>query len=104
MSRASQERQFLGAISEFDQVAFKQAMSKRSKEEKQIIAYVMTGASWSKVKLEEIGRADDDRCELCGISPIPYGIAPKSMRGSSTKQERASSKFYPSTCNMGSLG
>ena len=69
-------------------------MAKRSEEEINIINYVVAGASWSKEKLAEIGRAEDEKCYLCGqvdkdITHILW-TAPKSMRASTGRRERDS--------------
>ncbi len=56
----------MGGINEVDHATVEKAMAGRSVEEKNIIAYISTGTSWAREKLEEIGRAEHNRCELCG--------------------------------------
>ena len=65
IQRASDNRKFLGGINEMDHITFQKAVAKRTKEEMGIISYVTTDACWSRDKLEEIGRAEDELCTLC---------------------------------------
>jgi ribonuclease HI len=66
LQKASSDRDFLGKIQEFDNTAFQDSTKKRSEEELNIIRYITTGAAWARNKLHEIGKAEDDRCQLCG--------------------------------------
>ena len=64
--QASDRRTFLADATEIDTPTLRAALAKGDPEHRNIMNYVITGATWTAQQLYDMGRATDNLCRLCG--------------------------------------
>ena len=107
LQKISADREFLGGLQEFDNVAFQDAIKRRSEEELSILKYISTGAAWAQSTLCEIGRTEDDKCQMCGEKEwdIRHTLWEcKEVHGENTERMRALRPLLPTNLQFGIPG
>ena len=66
LRQARDQRALLENITEIDAPTLRATIAKRSKDQKQLLQHILTGATWTAQQIYQIGRADNNKCRLCG--------------------------------------